>query len=217
MYDTILALDYKKAFDSISKEYLLQCFKIFGFGDDFIQWVETLMSKTESAVIHYGWVSEFFPVLSGVRQGCPFSCYAFILGVEILALKIRQCPDIKGIRIPKVGGSVSVKIQLYADDNTLFPSDSNDILCMMGIVNAFSIFSGLYLNFDKTEGMWIGSSRTSMAKIGGLKWNLGKSVIKILGIYFSNYDRASNLEINWTKKVDSMITKIKCWEKRNLS
>ena len=87
----ILALDYKKAFDSISKEYLLHCFKIFGFGDDFIQWVETLMSKTESAVIHYGWVSEFFPVLSGVRQGCPFSCYAFILGVEILALKIRQC------------------------------------------------------------------------------------------------------------------------------
>ena len=213
----ILALDYKKAFDSISKEYLLHCFKIFGFGDDFIQWVETLMSKTESAVIHYGWVSEFFPVLSGVRQGCPFSCYAFILGVEILALKIRQCPDIKGIRIPTVGGSVSVKIQLYADDNTLFPSDSNDILCMMGIVNAFSIFSGLYLNFDKTEGMWIGSSRTSMAKIGRLKWNLGKSVIKILGIYFSNYDRASNLEINWTKKVDSMITKIKCWEKRNLS
>ena len=213
----ILALDYKKAFDSISKEYLLECFKIFGFGDDFIQWVETLMSKTESSVIHYGWVSEFFPVLSGVRQGCPFSCVAFILGVEILALKIRQCPDIKGIRIPTVDGSVPVKIQLYADDNTLFPSDSNDIYCMLSVVDAFSIFSGLYLNFDKTEGMWIGSSRTSTAKIGRLKWHLGKSMIKILGIYFSNFDRASNLEINWANKIDNMISKIKCWEKRNLS
>ena len=80
------------------------------------------MSKTESAVIHYGWVSEFFPVLSGVRQGCPFSCMAFILGVEILALKIRQSPEIKGIKIPTAhGGDISVKIQLYADDNTLFP------------------------------------------------------------------------------------------------
>ena len=213
----ILALDYKKAFDSISKEYLLHCFKIFGFGDDFIRWVETLMSETESAVIHYGWISEFFPVLSGVRQGCPFSCVAFILGVEILALRIRQCPDIKGISIPSVYGNVSVKIQLYADDNTLFPRDSDDIHCMLGIVNAFSLFSGLYLNLDKTEGMWIGSSRTSMATIGGLKWKLGRNVVKILGIYFSNYDRASNLEINWKKKIDSMITKIKCWEKRNLS
>ena len=213
----ILALDYKKAFDSISKEYLLQCFKIFGFGDDFIQWVETLMSKTESAVIHCGWISEFFPVLSGVRQGCPFSCVAFILGVEIMALKIRQCSDIEGIKIPTIDGTISVKIQLYADDNTLFPKDSNDIHCMLGIVNAFSVFSGLYLNFDKTEGMWIGNSRTSMKKVGRLKWKLGRNVIKILGIYFSNHDRASNLEINWTKKIDSMITKIKCWEKRDLS
>ena len=213
----ILALDYKKAFDSISKEYLIECFKVFGFGVEFIQWVETLMSQTESSVIHFGWISEFFPVLSGVRQGCPFSCVAFILGVEILALKIRQTPDIIGIRIPAVYGDVPVKIQLYADDNTLFPSNANDVRLMLRIVNAFSIFSGLYLNFDKTEGMWIGSSRSSMDEIGSFKWRLGKSVMKILGVYFSNYDRASNLEANWKPKIDNMITKIKCWEKRNLS
>ena len=94
---------------------------------------------------------------------------AFILGVEILALKIRQTPEIDGIRIPTVYGDVSVKIQLFADDNTLFPSNTNDIYLMLRIVNAFSIFSGLYLNLDKTEGMWIGSSRSSMDKIGGFK------------------------------------------------
>ena len=88
---------------------------------------------------------------------------------------------------------------------------------MLRIVNEFSIFSGLYLNLDKTEGMWIGSSRSSMDKIGSFKWRLGKSVMKILGVYFSNHDRASNLEVNWKTKVDNMITKIKCWEKRNLS
>ena len=214
----ILALDYKKAFDSISKDYLIECFKLFGFGEDFIRWVETLMSKTESAVIHYGWVSEFFPVLSGVRQGCPFSCMAFILGVEILALKIRQSPEIKGIKIPTAhGGDISVKIQLYADDNTLFPNDTNDIICMLHLVNSFSVFSGLYLNFDKTEAMWIGSLRNSMATIGRIKWKLGESMIKILGIYFSNFDRASNLEINWSKKIESINKKIQCWQKRNLS
>ena len=213
----ILALDYRKAFDSISKEYLIECFKIFGFGDNFIQWVETLMSGTESSIIHYGWISEFFPVNAGVRQGCPFACVAFILGVEILAIKIRQSPNIKGIRIPGRLGNVQVKIQLYADDNTLFPSDQDDIHQMLKVVNDFSRFSGLHLNMEKTDAMWIGKSRASLSKVGDIKWHLGRSMLKILGVYFSNYDRASNLELNWSKRIDNIIRIIKSWDKRNLS
>ena len=36
----LLAVDYKKAFDSISKEYMLYAFKTFGFGNNFIKWVK---------------------------------------------------------------------------------------------------------------------------------------------------------------------------------
>ena len=42
--------------------------------------------------------SDFFAVESGIRQGCPFSPLAFVLAVELLAVKIRESKDIKGTK-----------------------------------------------------------------------------------------------------------------------
>ena len=38
----LLALDYCKAFDSISKDFIIEAFKLFGFGEQFTKWVKTL-------------------------------------------------------------------------------------------------------------------------------------------------------------------------------
>ena len=96
----VVALDYTKAFDTINKKFLVEVFKIAGFGPEFIQWVTVLMNGTESCVSYCGWLSAFFPVDTEIRQGCPFSPLAFVLAVELLAHKIRQSTEIKGISIP---------------------------------------------------------------------------------------------------------------------
>jgi hypothetical protein len=36
----LMALDYTKAFDTVSKDFLSDVFNIFGFGQEFIQWVK---------------------------------------------------------------------------------------------------------------------------------------------------------------------------------
>ena len=41
----------------------------------------------------------YFKLSRGVRQGCALSPYLFIVAVEILACKIRQDREIKGISI----------------------------------------------------------------------------------------------------------------------
>ena len=41
----LLALDFQKAFDSISKKYMLHAFRKFGFGDQFIQWIGVLFNQ----------------------------------------------------------------------------------------------------------------------------------------------------------------------------
>ena len=69
----ILAVDFRKAFDSISKDFLSHVFKAFGFGVDFQKWVSVLTKGTASCKNHGGWVSDPFEVLCGIRHGCPFS------------------------------------------------------------------------------------------------------------------------------------------------
>ena len=53
--------------------------------------------------------------------------------------------------------------------------------------------------------------------VSDIKWHLGKGIMKILGVYFSNYERAGKLEQNWVGKIDKIIRCIKSWEKRDLS
>ena len=118
----IVALDYCKAFDSIDKTFLQKSFEVFGFGVEFQKWVKVLMESNYSSVQHNGWLSEWFPTESGIRQGCPFSPLCFILAVEILAIKIRQTNIINGILLPSINANnsnLSAKIQQYADDTTV--------------------------------------------------------------------------------------------------
>ena len=46
----LLALDYCKAFDSISKEFIIEAFKLSGFGEQFTKWVR-LYFQTHLAVL----------------------------------------------------------------------------------------------------------------------------------------------------------------------
>ena len=213
----VMALDYKKAFDSVNKGFLNAAFNKFGFGSDFRQWVKVLTHGTESCINYNGWLSEFFEVNSGIRQGCPFSPLAFILSVELLAIKIRQAEDINGITLPYMDGQKSVKIVQYADDGTLLLNGATDITNALNLIDTFADFFGLQLNYNKTEAMWVGANRLNYERIGPIKWSLGESVLKILGVYFSNYNSASELEMNWNSKIDKITRLIKTWEKRNLS
>ena len=55
-----LSLDYKKAFDSLNKDLILEALKQFNFGQNFVRLVETVLNGTQSAVKNAGWLSDFF-------------------------------------------------------------------------------------------------------------------------------------------------------------
>ena len=97
----LLALDYKAALDTISREYIVWGFKRSNFGDSFVKWVAVLMKNTETCINYMGWISQSIEVNSGIRQGCPFSPMAFFLALELLATKIRADPSVKGILISR--------------------------------------------------------------------------------------------------------------------
>ena len=213
----LFAADFSQAFDRISKEYMLDAFRMFGFGKDLIKWISILMTDTVSCVSYCGWLSDFFPVESGIRQGCPLSPLAFVIAIELLAIKIRQSRNIQGITKWFKNDDpldIALKIALYADDVTLFLKDETDLFHVMTIFRNFSQLSGLVINAKKSEAMWLGSRKNDTQSYFNITF---KSKLKILGIYYSSHTPASELEDNWTERIEKIKRIIHRWEKRNLS
>ena len=116
MSGLLLFVDFEKAFDSLEWDFLFKALKVFNFGPNFIRWISVLYSDVQSAVMNGGFLTNYFSISRGVRQGCPLSPYLFILAVEILALKIRQDANCRGIVLPN---DQEVKISQFADDTTI--------------------------------------------------------------------------------------------------
>ena len=79
--------------------------------------------KVKSSVSVNAYLSRFFPISRGLRQGCPLSPLLYILVAETLANKIRSDSDISGVSL----GSKVLKLSHYADDMNFFLSDEGYI------------------------------------------------------------------------------------------
>ena len=103
-----------------------------------------ICNKNESCINHNGWLSRFFSLEKGVRQGCPLSGPLFIIGIEILAIKIRQNFQINGIKLPcKEYPIQQTKISMYADDITLFLADITSVTKVFETIDLCTTCSGL--------------------------------------------------------------------------
>ena len=159
-------------------------------------------------------MSSVVNIKRGCRQGDPIAPYIFILCVEILGIRFRNNNRIKGIEV----NNCPVLISQYADDTTLI-LDGSEISLKESIVelNKFAKISGLKLNIDKTQVIWIGSkiycSDTFLPELN-LQW--GRDKFTLLGIDFS-VNLHEIPKINFDKKLVKLKTLIKTWSRRSLT
>lgn len=196
----IVFLDFQKAFDTVDHKFLQQTLKQFNFGDSFLEWVKALYNNAESCVSNNGWVSEPFKIKRGIRQGCPLSALLFLLVVEILAEKIRSNKE-NAIEIKSKSKSKFIHLAQLADDTTLFLKDETAVINCLKIVENFGEFSGLKLNKDKTEGLWLGQAKNRSDTLAGINW--GKQHVKALGVFFG-YNKKEIEKLNWDTKIESI-------------
>ena len=144
----LLLIDFEKAFDSISWNYIWKCLKYFNFGSSFCKMINVLYKNAHLCVIQHGVFSDFFPISRGCRQGDPLSPYLFIICAEILGIMIRENRNLKGLRIQ----NKEYKLFQYADDTGIILDGSEKSLKLtLDLLDQFSKFSGLKPNFDKTK------------------------------------------------------------------
>ena len=210
----LLLIDFEKAFDSISWDFLFSVIRFFNFGPDFERWIHIISRNVKLCVIQNGFFSQFFNIGRGCRQGDPISPYLFLLCVEILGMLIRKTKNIKGINI----SDVEYKLFQFADDMGIFLDGSeNSLRNTLNLIDQFSKFSGLKPNYDKTKCIWIGSkkgSTTRLCKNIHLEWT--DEPFSLFGIKFST-NLKDIAELNFTDRLNDIQNSILMWNKRNLT
>ena len=128
-----------------------------GFGPSFISWVNLFDNRVQSAVNVNGYLSPFFYLTRGVRQGCPLSPLLYVLVSEVLAVNIHCNPRIFGLALP--GQPPLSPILQYADDTSLILSSDDSIKAALETYDLYHRASGSKLNSGKSKGLWLGSWR----------------------------------------------------------
>ncbi|XP_020672498.1 uncharacterized protein LOC110092330 [Dendrobium catenatum] len=140
-------LDIKKAFDSVSRNFLLHRLKLKGFPDKFIDWIKGCISNVHFSICLNDSLEGFFSSLSGLRQGCPLSPLLFCIAMDGLS-QCLQHSSFVGLN----QGSFSIKHLMYADDLLVFGLASQaNLVCLKDTLLLFSEDSGLYINPSKSS------------------------------------------------------------------
>ena len=147
-------------------------------------------------------------------KAAPLSPYLFILCAEILGAAVRRDTIIRGIRI----SDNESKISQYADDTTLILDGTRASLeRSFVLLNIFAKLSGLKVNYEKTQTLWIGYLKNQTDKLAinqNIKWSIRK--VKSLGVWFSISEEEAVL-INYQEKKEKISKILSCWQLRRLT
>ena len=141
----LFATDMEKAFDSLEHTIIHATLEKFGFGEDFIQWIRTLLCNASSCVMNNGFLTGYFNLNRGTRQGDPLSAYLFILCLEVLLVRIRDDASVHGFKFDKT----EIKLTSFADDVTFLVKDVSSIKRILKLMKTFGTFSSLKISVEK--------------------------------------------------------------------
>ena len=172
-------LDFEKAFDRCSWEYLSEAIRNLGFPDEaeapmpgdaeaeeqrhhpFLRWVKLAYSHEHPPTrrMHInGYLSRAFALASGVAQGDPLSPLLFLCITEALTRLIMNDDRIEGILID----GIRHKLSQYADDSTLFARvrsrlNSSDVPYFDEQLATYMKATGARENETKREAQLVGA------------------------------------------------------------
>ena len=207
----ILSLDQEKAFDRVDWSFLRSTLVCMGFGPSFISWVDLFYAGVQSAVKVNGFVTPFFGLSSGVRQGCPLSPLLYVLYAEVLACNIRSNPVITGLSLLGSPTPLPVLSQ-YADDTSVIVTSDAAIVATFATYRAFERGSGSKLNLGKCKGLWLGGWSGRDDPPLDLQWS--SAWVKVLGVFIGPSDLE---EENWRPRIAAVENCLKAWRLRRLS
>ena len=222
----IIAVDFRKAFDSLNHSFIDTCLEALNFGPSFRSWVKLFFNDRVTYLLMNGFMEEKIELQQGVPQGDILSPLVFNIVVEILLLKVGYTVNLEGVFFPtgesmaESSGGVfptgESRVESYADDTTIgIKRDEKNLRALINIIDEFRSISGLSANLDKTHVIPVGPIDDPSIELCtdlNLNWT---SSFCLLGFVIDN--KLENLHQNAEKRLLKVQSLIVTWERRNLT
>jgi hypothetical protein len=184
----IWKLDFEKAYDRVSWNFLFEVIERKGFPDRWLKWVEACVTGVKVCVNINGERSNFFRTYRGVRQGDPLSPLLFNMVSDALAVMLDKAKGngvLTGL-VPEIFPGGITHLQ-YADDTVVFiPFDENQILATKFILYCFEDTAGMKINYHKSEVFTVGLEKEETDRVAQmLNCPVGAFPMKYLGLPIS--------------------------------
>jgi len=213
----VVKLDFEKAYDSVSWEFLLYMMNRLGFCGKWIQWIRAYLESTTISVLVNGSPTKEFKPSRGLRQGDLMAPFLFLIVAQGLAGLVKQVTRKNLFSGLKIGDKkVEVNLLQFADD-TLFVCESNvqNILCIKAMLRCFELSSCLRVNFHKSKIGAIGVDRYEVKMYSEiLHCNLMDIPFTYLGLPIGGNQARCSF---WEPMLSKIRKNLSVWKGRNLS
>ncbi|GJZ86688.1 RNA-directed DNA polymerase, eukaryota, reverse transcriptase zinc-binding domain protein [Tanacetum coccineum] len=161
----IFKVDFEKAFDSVSWDFLDRVMAFMGFGCRWRGWIRGCLKSAKASVLINGSPSYEFSLHRGLRQGDPLSPFLFILVMEALHVAVEDAIDVglyRGVQIR----SLHISHLFFADD-VLFLGEwsRSNIIGIVSLLLCFHNVSGLKINLQKSSLYGIGVNNREISNL----------------------------------------------------
>ncbi len=209
--EVLLLLDQQKAFDRVEWKWLFRVLSKFNIGPVFQKWIHIMYSNMKSCISTNGYLSNYFPIKRGIRQGDSLSALLYIIQAEPLAEFIRKNEDLKGIDMTCGNTMFEARCCQYVDDTVVFLNNTNQICKCIKIIEDYGSASGARLNKEKTVGL-IMNEQNVLRYNGDIRLTMGPE--KVLGIPVG---KCTDNDVFWKSVIDKIKKHFSVWKSRNLS
>jgi len=152
----------------------------------------------------------FFNLSRGMKQVCPLSPYLFILCAEILGNTVRKDDEVRGFFMLCVSYPNMLMTSLW-----LWMAPSRPFWGLL--LDAFASILGLKVNYEKTEALWIGASKSSnITFLSSKPITLTNERVSALEVWFSTLEDGS-LNSNFIEKIEKIRSILYNWSARTLT
>ena len=224
----LLLTDLASAYDSVSREYLLDALAALGFkASGHVRWAHVLHAGTSASVIINGWHSMPFPVLGSLAQGSGVSPLYWTVVMQPLAAYLTSLHSSGRITTPALpDGSPAPVESSFADDMPVLLEDADTQGPV--VVSAFHMFeqaSGVALSVEKTLLVPLGphqpgvqhDSEERVHAATGFRIPPASQPPKLLGIPFTpNFHLAQHMAFH-VRMTSGISMRASAWKGLNLN